>query len=442
MSHCEHLECRVEFGVLNHEYNCSLCSRSFCDDHACSYSYLTQFGGLHLPAFEKVINEKGYICKSCFSAGGLDLASFERSVFDRICAHPDCDVSFRNIFNATNACLSCGKLYCRKHGKLTKEDVGSAWLREHTHFPLAERVCMLCHGQKNAEYSEREFAEHQNIPSLKLMSGSAHGEKQAIVVHGILSSYEATSELCSALVSRGGFDTVWGFDDISYHGRVNEAKGLSITDIPTSVSGLLVGLASTAAKKVLEIVNLPAYIVEGAARNLFLSLKLLDKSNVTIIGHSLGGLVARCAVETYDVSLYVNTVITLASPHQLWLVAQRGNLLNWKGTPNENIRYLAVLGKDDWVSRESYSNFTSDDDRHRKLFKILIKGDHASIHAQPIGTYVPELINGFMSDFEKFYVEVHGAKPFLRYAPFHGASSGHAVDFPSGKWIEFNPGKM
>ncbi|HPU81416.1 alpha/beta fold hydrolase, partial [Accumulibacter sp.] len=245
------------------------------------------------------------------------------------------------------------------------------------------------------------------------------------------------SGLANALVSRGGFDSVWGFDDIAYHGRVNEARALNIADIPMGFDGALKALISTIGAKALQVVNLPAYIVEGAARNLFLNLDFLGQTEVTIIGHSLGGVVTRCMVESYDVAPFVRSVVTLASPHYLWLLAQRSNLQYWKGIPSPDIRYLAVLGKADWVSREMYSNYTADDRPYGNLTKVLIKGDHTSIHGQPFGTYVPELIKGFLDEFQGFYIQVQGGKPYLRYVPLHGNSGEQVVSFPQGRWLEF-----
>lgn len=439
MATCESSGCEVEFGIFNHKYTCAICARSFCDDHACRYDYLTQFGGLHLPAIEKVIQEKGYICQGCFDQSGLALAEHGRGVFERKCSHPECEVSFRNLINQKRSCVSCGKWYCRAHCKLERSDVSDAWLKEHTNFPLGEMVCTLCHGQKSATHLPSKVVEHPETPSLKLMAGSFDGERTAIVVHGILSNYEAMAGLCSALVSRGGFDSVWAFDDIAYQGRVNEAKGFSISDIPLGFESLVKTLIASVGSKVLQVVNLPAYLVEGAARNLFLNLKLLNRGNVTIVGHSLGGVVSRCLVESYDVSPYVRTVVTLASPHALWLKTQRSSLRYWGAKPNSDIRYLAVLGKGDWVSRDFYSNYTEDDAKYGNIVKVLIKGDHTSIHESPYSTYVPELIRGFLGNYEGFYVRVQDGKPYLRCVPLHGSSAESYVEFPSGKWLEFSP---
>lgn len=439
MATCESTGCDIEFGVFNHKYTCAICAKSFCDDHACRYDYLTQFGGLHLPSFEKVIQEKGYICQVCFDKSGLALAEYRRGTFERKCSHPECEVSFRNLINSKRSCVSCGKWYCRSHCKLERSDVSDAWLKEHTNFPLAEMVCTLCHEQKNANHSPLRVIDHPETPSLKLMAGSVDGAKTAIVVHGILSSFDAMADLCRALAFRGGFDSVWAYDDISYQGRVNEAKGFSLADIPVGFEGLVKALIASAGNKVLQVVNLPAYLVEGAARNLFLNLKLLNRSDVTIVGHSLGGVVSRCLVETYDVSPFVRSVVTLASPHALWLKTQKNSLKYWGSTPKKDIRYLAVLGKGDWVSRDFYSNYTEDDGQYANLVKVLIKGDHTSIHESPYGTYVPELIRGFLNGYQDFYVRVQDGKPYLRYLPLHGSSAESSVEFPSGKWLEFSP---
>ena len=86
-----------------------------------------------------------------------------------------------------------------------------------------------------------------------------------------------------------------------------------------------------------------------------------------------------------------------------------------------------------------YSNYTADDRLYGNLTKVLIKGDHTSIHGQPFGTYVPELIKGFLDEFHGFYIQVQGGKPYLRYAPLHGNSGEQVVSFPQGRWLEFTP---
>jgi hypothetical protein len=179
MATCEEPGCSVEFGVLNHRYHCSVCSKEFCDDHACSSAYLVQFGGLHYPDIEKVLNESGYICQTCFEKAGPSLQSHAKGIFLRTCSHPECDVSLKNIFNSKMSCLSCGKWYCRSHCKLQKNDVSNAWLHEHTHFPLAEMVCNLCHEQKSANYIARHYPEHPKSRSLKLLAGSDRGPRTA-----------------------------------------------------------------------------------------------------------------------------------------------------------------------------------------------------------------------------------------------------------------------
>jgi hypothetical protein len=59
-----------------------------------------QFGGLHYPDIEKVLNESGYICQTCFEKAGPSLQSHANGIFLRTCSHPECDVSLKNIFNS------------------------------------------------------------------------------------------------------------------------------------------------------------------------------------------------------------------------------------------------------------------------------------------------------------------------------------------------------
>lgn len=438
MATCNHENCEIEFGVLNHKYACSGCARIFCDKHVCSYSYLINFGGMHLPLVEKAITDKGYLCEKCVEKSGINLSEWRKSLFEKKCAHVTCDATF-GTFTPKTSCVSCGKWYCSTHCKITRADVGDKWLKVNMHFPMAEKVCISCFGGTGEKIEKRSFPSHPQTSLLRHMAGKMDGERQAIVIHGILSNFEQMVDLSDSLVKKNVFDTIWCFDDIAYRGRVNEGKGVSFADIPLGIDFKTIGKAVL--KKAFDVTDLPAYIIEGAAQTLALVIKTLNKKNITIIGHSMGGIVARCTVESYELQEFVDHVVTLASPHRMWMKIFGGKLELWNGIPNENINYLAILGKGDFVAAtQSISDFTDNDSKYNFVTKVLIKGDHTSIHARPYGTYVPELIHGLLQLTDDFYIEVRGGIPYLKYSLLHGRAKEEPLDKPHGVWLEFNPG--
>lgn len=392
-----------------------------------------------MPQIEKVIGEKnGAICASCFIKTGLSFEFFEKPLFKKLCVYPSCNEQSKY------SCKSCGGLYCKRHG--SKAEMPQQWLAQHEQYPLAQGICSVCLSEEESKQITNESVEHVDTSFLKLLAGKSDGTRPCIVVHGIMSNPENMSQLATALVAKDSFDAVWGFNSIAYRGRTNEAKSLDITDIPFGVDSLLKAIGKAVLKQASKIIDLPAYIVEGAAQELVQAIKSSNMSNVTLIGHSLGGLVCRCAVETYSVENTVKNVITLASPQRAWLNTFGRRLTLWKQQPKENVRYLAVLGKGDMVAQDSWSDYTEDDTKFGNVLKVIIDGGHSSIHEKSYGTYVPELITSFMKDeinnkSEKFYVVVENAKPYLKYEALHGSRTEERVDIPHGQWLDFVPSK-
>jgi pimeloyl-ACP methyl ester carboxylesterase len=434
MTKCAEVQCNTEFKLFTSEYACSICAKKFCENHVCSSASLKHFAGQHLPQIEKVIAEKkGAICASCFIKAGLSFEFFEKSLFKELCLYPDCNEKSKY------SCKSCGGLYCKSHG--SKAEMLKEWSKQHEKYPLAEGICSVCLSGEEAKQTANENIEHIDTSFLKLLAGKSDGVRPCIVVHGIMSNPENMSSLANALVAKDTFDVVWGFNSIAYIGRVNESKTFDITDIPLGVDSLIKTTLKVAGKRAIKMIDLPAYIVEGAAQELFQAIKSSNMSHVTLIGHSLGGLVCRCAVETYAIEDKVKNVITLASPQRLWLGRYGGDLNLWKQHPKKDIRYLAILGKGDIVAKDWWSDYTKDDAMFSNVLKVLVDGGHSSIHEKPYGTYVPDIQDEINNASEQFYVVVENAKPYLKYQPLHGTRKEEPVDIPHGQWLDFVPSK-
>lgn len=266
MTKCADIKCNTEFSFFTSEYACSVCANKFCENHICLKSSLEHFAGQHLPQIEKVIGEKkGAICSSCFIKVGLSFESFEKSLFKKLCLYPNCNEKSKY------SCKSCGGLYCKSHG--SKAEMLKEWSKQHEKYPLADGICSVCLSGEEAKQIANESVEHIDTSFLKLLAGKSDGTRPCIVVHGIMSNPENMSNLATALVAKESFDAVWGFNSIAYRGRTNEAKTLNITDIPFGVDSLLKTIGKAVLKQASKMIDLPAYIVEGAAQELVQAIK-------------------------------------------------------------------------------------------------------------------------------------------------------------------------
>ena len=438
---CQYSSCDVEFGrIANKKQMCICCHKVFCDAHACEYKLIEHLLGNHLPNIEEVCHKKGYICQDCLASDGLSLPMYQKAFFSRKCAYPRCNKSVDTLISSLNSCVACGNLFCEEHAKHKKLEMSADWQNKYINYPEPNKVCLNCLQTKPANVEEKILQNHAKTSLLKLMAGEPDGKRVAIVVHGMMSHYKNMSNFCDALYSKGVFDTIWCLNDYSYQGRVAEAKTFSPKDIASF------NLPKAILGKLMSIGDLPAYIIEGAAQLLHLLITQLEMKNVTLIGHSLGGLVVRCTAETYDLSSYVNNIVTLASPHRLWLKTHGLKLRKWTPEPNQKIKYLALLGKGDMVAvNTDVSNLTASDTELSNVYKVLLKGNHTNIHDCPHGKYIPELIAGFLNDFSGFYVvskpEDKSISHYIRYAKLHqDVLEKQAVI--TGEWMEFTAGKL
>lgn len=441
MKKCAHKNCTQEFGLLNHKYECGICNKYFCDEHACNADYIEHFQGTSHFKLEKIIKDYGYVCPDCFESHGPKIEGFVDNVFGRVCHIDGCNHKLNKLNTIKTSCISCGKWTCDTHA-VEKKKATSDWLQAHTNYPLAEEICVKCFNEKSAQCGD---IYHPKALNMKLAAGDIEGERKAVVVHGILSNASNLDWFAKNLLQTDMIDSVWLYDDPSYQGRVNEASRFGFSDIPLGVDLRSIGksAAKILGRKAYQVVDLPSYIVEGAARKLASDLKLLDWDNVTLIGHSLGGLVVRCAAEAYDKGERVRDIITLGSPFQAWRKVHSPK--DWEMMPIENINYLVLLGKDDWVTtHRSFGDLSKNDTGLKNVIKAIFPDlDHTSIHNKASKAYIYKFIKYYLDrkllqSKENFFVEkVKGSRKGY-ISGLHGQPSTGSFSFEwSGEWIEF-----
>ena len=232
-------------------------------------------------------------------------------------------------------------------------------------------------------------------PSFLHLAGSETGEKKALLIHGILSSAEEMRPIADALVNEGTCDSVWAYDSWAYWGDVTRAMKFKPADTLDFVSlkYWAVFLGRAVANRIAMVLETPSHTIEGAGQEIAGLLALLGWEDVTLVGHSLGGLVARCAVEAYGAEKQVGVVVSLGTPHWLWSKAHFPE--DWKETPGDGVRYLQVVGKNDWiVLKKGLGDFTPDDTQYRGIVKVLHPGlDHGTIRSKIENSLIPELIS-------------------------------------------------
>ena len=232
-------------------------------------------------------------------------------------------------------------------------------------------------------------------PSFLHLAGSENGKRKALLIHGILSSAENMQPIADALVENDTCDSVWAYDSWAYWGDVTRAMKLKPADALDFISPKYwaIFLGRKLADRAAMIVETPSHTIEGAGQEIAGLLALLGWEDVTLVGHSLGGLVARCAVEAYGAEKQVGVVVSLGTPHWLWSKAHSPE--DWQETPVDGVRYLQVVGNDDWVVyRKGWGDFTPDDTEYRGIVKVLHPGlDHGTIRSEIGTSYIPELIS-------------------------------------------------
>ena len=237
-------------------------------------------------------------------------------------------------------------------------------------------------------------------PSFRHLAGSETGKKKALLIHGILSSSRQMQPIADALVGKGTCDSVWAYNSWAYWGAIAQGvkkpsdasfdPSYSINAVQGAVFIPLLGTAVMLAKRIL---GTPSHTIEGAGQEIAGLLALLGWENVTLVGHSLGGLVARCAVEAFGAEKQVGVVVSLGTPHWAWSKSHRPE--DWKETPVDGARYLQIVGNDDRVVyRKGWGDFTPDDTKYRGIVKVLHRDlDHGTIRSAIGTSYIPELIS-------------------------------------------------
>lgn len=441
--------CSHEFGILNRDrYQCSGCKKYFCKAHTCEADFLKPFKGFGYKSIENTIEEGGRLCRSCFDQTCFSLSEWEENIFNKKCNHNVCHTSF-GITTFKYSCISCGKFYCDEHsGRAPSEE----WKDEHRHFYHGERVCKTCLSTKSIDIeafskAQGTFPNHPKSSFLRQVAGDPQGEKVAIIVHGIMSDFSKMLPLAKSLVKDGGFDNVLCFNDIAYRGRVNEAKDINAKNLPSLLKKGL-NIPGMFARQVCQIGDLPAHVIEGAAQSLHSAISCLNSTNIVLIGHSLGGLVVRCTVESYDLMKSVKKVITLGSPHRLW--ARSHGQENWQLIPRKNIDYLALLGEDDWVcSTRKLGNYTEDDTQYKNITKVIVAGaGHSTIHTDTKRNYAINIIKAFVEEENliagksDFVLEERESGHYLRMKNLHNLKNLKTSDLKEAKdWITFKIGE-
>jgi hypothetical protein len=235
-------------------------------------------------------------------------------------------------------------------------------------------------------------------------------ENVAIIVHGMISEPNEFDRFAKSLVANNHFDAVYAFDSWGYYGFVNQIMNFDlrlddITDIVVllkkiiknfSYKDLVLKIGKLGAKRLAAIVESPPYVIEGAAQELSSAITNGPFENICLIGHSLGGIVSRCAFETFEgVSERLGSYISLGSPHRLWRESHRTNI--WPELVDESVPYLNVIGNWDKVcARRELANFTINDEEFENIYKIIYPGhNHSSIHEYANESYIGEIISYF-----------------------------------------------
>jgi pimeloyl-ACP methyl ester carboxylesterase len=270
----------------------------------------------------------------------------------------------------------------------------------------------------------------------------------AFVVHGVLDSAETMRPFARALVDYGGFDAVYGYDSWAYWGAANRGWQLKTIDllyiVQPAVRGMVLGLPRTLARRAAILLQTGSYVVEGAAQDVAALAELLPFEEVCLIGHCLGGLVVRCAVEEHLRARAVRSVVTLGSPHELYLEYRPPE--QWDPRPDPKVRYLSIVGERDWVASDpAFADFSPDDEGFDNVYKVLYPGEgRLSIHEEADETYVPELIEAFVGGSfghrrDVWVTEGVGTEPSLHLATVSGPPPrvARATKGFSGRWLQF-----
>lgn len=283
-------------------------------------------------------------------------------------------------------------------------------------------------------------------PSFLHLAGTKTGKRKALLIHGILSSAEKTKPVADALIKGGTCDSVWAYDSWAYWGDVTRAMKLKPADALDllSLKGVLLGLGRVVAQRMAMVVETPSHTIEGAGQEIAGLLALLGWEDVTLVGHSLGGLVARCAVEAYGADKQVSAVVSLGTPHWLWSKAHSPE--DWDEKPIADVRYLQIVGNDDWVVyRKGWGDLSADDNKFKGIVKVLYPGlDHTTVRSKADGSYIPSIITAvretpslWRKD-DLFLTDYDSKTPTLNLRNINSdMPETKALGNFSGKWLQF-----
>lgn len=240
---------------------------------------------------------------------------------------------------------------------------------------------------------------------LRFVAGdSAAKENLGILIHGMHSSPAKLNRLASALAAQKTFSAIYLFDEREYRSDVSENS---------------LSMLGSFGRPLIFYESVPSVIVESASEKLADEICSQNLSELTLIGHSLGGFVARCTLEAWKLRDRVRSLVTLSAPH---LAYRLSSPKYWKMRPLKNFPYLLLVGEaDDFIWPDVlFGSLMSDlslfdlsrRDEALDVTKIMIpEADHSSIHREASDNHVAKLIGEFsrsrgLNKTHPFYVKL------------------------------------
>ena len=280
---------------------------------------------------------------------------------------------------------------------------------------------------------------------LRRLAGPA-GEVRscAVVVHGLRSRADDMQALASHLVERGGFGAAWAYDSALYRGLTNprfrwhDAIDLAIAPSPKRIGFQLLRMGG---RKAAELVATPTWLVEGAADDVLHGLPFLPAGRVCLIGHSLGGIVARCAAARAGADGGMGSVVTLGAPHALWRSTHAPS--DWDPLEAPPVPSMTLLGDRDWVVLYPWAAEGGQRaGRDGAAWKILLENrTHHTVHAADPSGGLTRLIadlhaRGALTDDAYHVRPAAKGYPRIERGPRpEGDESAEPVSAHRGRWL-------